>query len=286
MRFARFKLSGKKSQQFSQTTAYRGHSYEHNRLLAQVVVLLSKVKKKQKMKMQHFSKEIKNKTKEMSTSAVQSSSDFEIVPLREEHYDAVLQLNATFVHYLSPMDSTRLQYLRQRAAVQLVAVNRSSCSDARSTAAAALPVLAFLLAFAQDSDYDSVNYQWFQSFYRAEKEDDSKAESAPFGNHHSNNSKGPDSSFLYIDRVVVAAAAQGCGLGKALYRACEEWVLQHQPPFLDQEMNRFVRLCCEVDSGNQPSLGFHDKLSFAPVGSFEQNEKTVTMLEKRIRCCR
>ena len=50
---------------------------------------------------------------------------------------------------------------------------------------------AFLLAFDQDADYDSPNFLWFRERYPR---------------------------FVYVDRIVVAAAARGRGLARLLYR--------------------------------------------------------------------
>ncbi len=60
---------------------------------------------------------------------------------------AVLQLNAESVAVLSPMDADRLQLLAGMASLHLVAVGPSG-------------VIGFLMAFADGTDYDSVNYRW------------------------------------------------------------------------------------------------------------------------------
>jgi len=95
---------------------------------------------------------------------------------------------------------------------------------------AGLPV-AFLLALAPGSDYDSENYRWFSS-------------------HR------PGS--LYVDRIVVAPTAHRRGLGRLLYatvagRAGELGLAE---------------ITCEVnlEPPNPDSLTFHARLGFAQIG--------------------
>jgi predicted GNAT superfamily acetyltransferase len=92
-------------------------------------------------------------------------------------FPAILALNAESVHFLSPLDETRLHHLHAQAAYHRVVEIEDR-------------VAAFLLAFREGADYDSPNYRWFARHYPA---------------------------FLYIDRVVVARVAQGQGLGAKLY---------------------------------------------------------------------
>jgi predicted GNAT superfamily acetyltransferase len=92
-------------------------------------------------------------------------------------FAAILALNADSVHFLSPLDATRLQHLQAQAAYHR-AVEREG------------RVAAFLLAFREGALYDSPNYRWFAQRYPA---------------------------FLYIDRVVVDRCARRLGLGIQLY---------------------------------------------------------------------
>ncbi|MDQ1081026.1 GNAT family N-acetyltransferase [Pseudoroseomonas cervicalis] len=62
----------------------------------------------------------------------------------------------------------------------------------------------------------------------------------------------------YIDRVVVDAAAQGQGTGRALYAALAAAALQAGLAELGCEVN--------LDPPNPASMGFHTRLGFAPVG--------------------
>jgi predicted GNAT superfamily acetyltransferase len=89
---------------------------------------------------------------------------------------------------------------------------------------------ALLIAFDQDAAYDNANFQWFRSRF---------------------------SRFVYIDRVVVAPAARGQGLARALYEALFVRAAGHE------------RVVCEVNQEppNPASDAFHASLGFAVVGS-------------------
>ncbi|ESQ73849.1 GNAT family N-acetyltransferase [Asticcacaulis sp. AC402] len=106
----------------------------------------------------------------------------------------------------------------------------------------------FILTFDQTAVYDSPNFLWLKARY---------------------------DRFCYIDRVVIAASAQGSGLGKALY--------QH----LFQAARRagFEFVVCEVnlDPPNPGSIAFHERLGFDAVG--EQtlpNGKTVRYFASKL----
>jgi uncharacterized protein len=90
---------------------------------------------------------------------------------------------------------------------------------------------AFLLALAPGADYDSENYRWFSA-------------------HR------PGS--LYVDRIVVAPAAHGRGLGRALYGAVADRATELG----------LTEITCEVnlEPPNPGSLAFHARLGFTQVG--------------------
>lgn len=90
---------------------------------------------------------------------------------------AVLRLNDTFVHFLSPLDEEGLQTLLTVADYGRVAVFGGE-------------IVGFLIGFLPGAAYDSVNYRWFDSRF-----DD----------------------FAYIDRIVVSREAQGRSLGRLFY---------------------------------------------------------------------
>ncbi len=134
-------------------------------------------------------------------------------------FPAVLALNAESVHFLSPLDETRLRHLQAQAAYHRVVEIEGR-------------VMAFLLAFREGADYGSPNYRWFARHYPA---------------------------FLYIDRVVVARAAQGQGLGAKLYDDILAFAAR----------SGVARLTCEfdLDPPNPPSAKFHQRYGFREVGT-------------------
>jgi uncharacterized protein len=91
---------------------------------------------------------------------------------------------------------------------------------------------AFLLAFDQDADYDSPNFQWFRSRYVR---------------------------FVYVDRVVVAPSARGRGYARRLYTGL----------FEHASVAGHKLVVCEVNSDppNPASDAFHSALGFVEVGS-------------------
>lgn len=106
--------------------------------------------------------------------------------------------------------------------------------------------VAFLLAMDERADYDSLNFLWFRARYPR---------------------------FVYIDRIVVGAAHRKNGLGASLYRDLSRWARGRTP-----------MLACEVNlrPPNEPSMRFHEKLGFAPVGTQETDggRKTVSLMVK------
>jgi hypothetical protein len=102
-------------------------------------------------------------------------------------FAAILALNATWVHFTSPLDEAALGDLHAQAAYHRVA-EVDAC------------VAGFLLAVGPGQAYESPNYRWF-----AVRSDD----------------------FIYIDRVVVAGDHQGSGVGRALYEDVTAWARRH-----------------------------------------------------------
>lgn len=86
----------------------------------------------------------------------------------------------------------------------------------------------FVIALPPGVAYTSPNYRWLSARY-----DD----------------------FVYVDRVVVLPGAQGRGVGRALYDAV---VARSSASVLLAEVNTAPR--------NDPSLAFHDRYGFLPVG--------------------
>lgn len=134
-------------------------------------------------------------------------------------FPSILGLNHAFVKVLSPLDDARLAHLHAQAAQHRV-VERAG------------EIVAFLLTLREGADYDSPNYRWFEARYHR---------------------------FLYVDRIVVGAAAQGLGMGRRLYRDACEHALGAALPVL----------VCEFDIAppNPASARFHAALGFREVGT-------------------
>lgn len=133
-------------------------------------------------------------------------------------FPAIVALNAESVRFTSPMDLARLRQLHAQAAYHRV-VEQGGV------------VAAFLLALREGADYDSPNYRWFARH---------------------------EPQFLYIDRIVVAAAQQGRGFGALLYDDIIAFA----------EAGGIARLTCEfdLDPPNPPSARFHARYGFREVG--------------------
>lgn len=146
--------------------------------------------------------------------------DFVIRPATAADHPAILALNLASEALLSPMDATRLAQLDAEAAYHRV------CVDAHGQ------VAAFLLAFREGADYDSVNYRWFAERY---------------------------DRFLYVDRIAVSDAHQGRGLGAALYADLFAFAREQAVP----------RVVCEYYSVplNEASQRFHARQGFTEVGT-------------------
>ena len=108
------------------------------------------------------------------------------------------------------------------------------------------PADAFVLVLDQAADYDSPNFLWWKE--RRER-------------------------FLYVDRVVVAATAQGRGLGRQLYTHAMD----------EARLLGFDRIVCEIniDPPNPGSVAFHKALGFVRTGEQNlPNGKTVGYFER------
>lgn len=152
--------------------------------------------------------------------------------------DAILELNELSVSVLSPLDLGKLERLIDSAHISKVLDAENSEGE--------IQVAAFLLAFTQDSPYESVNYQWFNRHY---------------------------TNFLYIDRIVVSAQFRGKGIGTKLY----DWMIE-------QAQKLEIRhLVAEIDilPPNHASLVFHQKYDFAEVEQLKHSESKVVSLQAK-----
>ena len=107
-------------------------------------------------------------------------------------------------------------------------------------------IVGFLTALTPELSYASANFEWFQ----ANRE-----------------------RFVYIDRIIVAEAARGSGVGRQLYQDLAEFAA----PFGDL-------LTCEVNlrPPNPGSILFHERMGFREVGrqETEGGTKEVALMEK------
>ena len=148
---------------------------------------------------------------------------------RSADFPAIVALNLQSEQYLSPMSAARLAQLHAWAAYHRVVEAQGQLA-------------AFLLAFREGARYDSPNYRWFSARYP---------------------------SFVYIDRVVVAAVHRGKGFASALY----------DDVFAFARENGVGTMTCEFDTEppNEVSRRFHARFGFREVGTHSYNNKRVSM---------
>jgi len=160
--------------------------------------------------------------------------------------------------------TTEIHDLRGDAAARaaLLEVNNASASETslmtgekfdRMIASARVgtfiaPSAAFLLAFEQNDDYDGGHFLWFRGRFQ---------------------------KFIYIDRVVVAAAYRRHGLGRVLYADL----------FRRAEQLGHTHIVCEVNTQppNPISDAFHAAQGFTQIGTaaIDGGAKTVRYLLRR-----
>jgi predicted GNAT superfamily acetyltransferase len=108
-------------------------------------------------------------------------------------------------------------------------------------------IVAFALAIAPGTPYDSQNYRWFAARFER---------------------------FLYLDRIVVADPFRRRGIATRLYDAIEIAV------------DSFDRMVCDVNilPPNQASLEFHAAREYREVGRLTYgSEKVVALLSKELQ---
>ncbi|HXP38324.1 MAG TPA: GNAT family N-acetyltransferase [Solirubrobacteraceae bacterium] len=149
-------------------------------------------------------------------------------------HERVLELNQASVQELSALDEPRLRYILALAHRSLVAASDDG------------DVLAFALAIAPGTGYDSLNYTTLGEMFE---------------------------SFLYLDRIAVADRARRKGLGAALYDAMETAAAP------------FGRMVCDVniEPRNDASLAFHAARGYREVGELAHGDiKTVALMSKEL----
>jgi predicted GNAT superfamily acetyltransferase len=153
--------------------------------------------------------------------------------LERADHARVLQLNQDSVQELSPLDEERLGYI-------LALSHRALVVELDGDA------VGFAIAIAPETGYDSRNYAWLSERFE---------------------------SFLYLDRIAIAARARRLGLGAMLYDAMETAALP------------FGRMVCDVniEPRNDASLAFHRARGYEPVGELQHGDlKTVLLFSKEL----
>ena len=130
--------------------------------------------------------------------------------------------------------------LNQRFAVEMSSLTLERFSHLAAIAPYARrigTVDGFIIAVDQTTPYDGENFRWFQARY---------------------------DRFVYVDRIVVAAHAQGRGLARSLYVDLIAWARSEGQ----------ARIACEVNvqPPNPPSQAFHAALGFREVGRGTLND--------------
>jgi predicted GNAT superfamily acetyltransferase len=152
--------------------------------------------------------------------------------VRDTDTARLLDLNSAAVPAVNDLDTDQLQAIlaASHSAIAVVA-------DAEPDT-----VLGFAILFAAGADYASENYRWFS---------------------------GRAARFLYLDRIVVAPAHRGRGLGALLYSAV----------FDAARALGADEVFCEVNlqPPNPESLAFHDRLGFTEIGQQSTKGDTVVV---------
>lgn len=146
-------------------------------------------------------------------------------------FDAVLRLNHAEERQTSPLDRAALTQLVAQAACACVAEVDGA-------------VAGFVLALREGARYDSDNYRWFTARWPR---------------------------FVYVDRVVVAAACARRGIGRQLYARV----------FACARTLGVETVACEynLQPPNPASQAFHERLGFREVGTqwLQHGAKRVSM---------
>lgn len=146
----------------------------------------------------------------------------------------VLALNERHAVELSPLSKPRLEQLVDKAMHARVVDERA----------------AFMIAFDQDADYDSPNFQWFKQRL---------------------------DHFVYIDRIAVSSTHRGQGLARILYGDM----------FSRTAQGGHDQVVCEVNSDppNPASDAFHRALGFSSMGDarLEDRDKSVRYLRRALQ---
>ena len=105
-------------------------------------------------------------------------------------------------------------------------------------------IAGFIILMRENQDYDSLNYDFFNS---------------------------QNYPFLYVDRIAIKEGHRRQGLGKMIYE---------KTIHIANDLN--LPTCCEVNTipRNGPSLAFHDTFGFKEVGTKDYDDHSVVYLKK------
>ena len=137
--------------------------------------------------------------------------------VREHELDSVLALNNAAGPGILPMDASRIRFFFDNADYFRVGEIDGHLAG-------------FLIALSHTAAHDSPNFLWFRDRFDA---------------------------FMYIDRIVIASARRGAGLGRAFYADITSYSEVRVP-----------QLCCEVflEPRNDVALLFHGTYGFHEAG--------------------
>ncbi|HET6603386.1 MAG TPA: GNAT family N-acetyltransferase [Xanthomonadaceae bacterium] len=155
--------------------------------------------------------------------------------VREHELDSVLALNNAAGPNILPLDAARLRSFYEQAAYFRIGEVDGHMAG-------------FLIALDREAPYQSPNFLWFRERY-------------------------PE--FVYIDRIVIASARRGAGLGRAFYADVTSFAEVRVP-----------QLTCEVflEPRNDVAVLFHGTYGFNEVGQqiMPGVERRVLMLAKEL----
>ena len=160
--------------------------------------------------------------------------DLVIRDVRPADLAALLAMNNALAPHVALVNAPRMADLVDWAEVAVVAEIGGALAGG-------------MVAIGPDTAYDSPNYRWFCDRY---------------------------ADFLYVDRVFVAPAHHGRGVGRQLYG-----------PVMARAAARGAPVTCEVNERppNPGSMRFHERFGFKPVGrqETEGGTKSVVLLTVR-----
>jgi len=155
--------------------------------------------------------------------------------VREHELDSVLALNNAAGPNILPLDASRVRFFFEHAEYFKVGEVDGHLAG-------------FLIALSHEAPHDSVNFLWFRALQQA---------------------------FLYIDRIVIASARRGAGLGRAFYADVTSFAEVRWP-----------QLSCEVflEPRNDVAVLFHGTYGFKEVGQqvMPGVDRRVSLLAKEL----